>query len=727
MKKKLYLAVFLCIVASPAFNQSEISMPPVPLMRQLIHDNIDQAQKTILRLTGSKEGIFAATNDIDVNLQLTQFLKVRVNNMQARVELDSTIDDNSKYKWLRGIYDMLQGFISAYRLKAVKGILLGNLIMAYEEAVHLEMDHQPITPVIDKNELEVGEILINNPAFQDNAGLEDSKNLLVLKTCERYPDNIMQIVGKNMDVPFADSLIIAEAHHNPEEIYDYASANNALGRKIKLLQEPLVKAITQMAAMPTGRIYFPFLDEIYHNKITIDSISKVKDDDEAYFKLLVKTEIDYAGRMHKGDTPYVKQVLTERLRMKAVEYYIDEINALHEEKSDAVRFKITDNLTPQELYYLCVLGEDDIYTSSYIGVYDRIFSRMQAPRSDTLLNRVQYDYYKKFIRMAAAYNELDDFLKRMDKDDAEQLMKHFVDGLEKTKTLEDAVDVADSYASINDAAIRKLMINQVQYRLKENKETGNKRGEDIYRLLKTIFLSMDPANKINVSAALGIIPVYEMPERLLKDASGSIIIQQFFYGDKDGKNIFNSFLANFNNGYWKVVYKPEWVEVKSIRGTPIVIYANRPLDAKKDLDDQAQQALCNYLDSLAIEPTVVIHRGHSYYVKSTIKRLFPSAKVILLGSCGGYNSLNDVLKICPQSHIISSKQVGTGAVNIALIDAITETLRQGKDLNWPAMWKGLESKFKGGYKEKFDDYVPPHKNLGAMFIMAYHIAEGEKG
>jgi hypothetical protein len=63
--------------------------------------------------------------------------------------------------------------------------------------------------------------------------------------------------------------------------------------------------------------------------------------------------------------------------------------------------------------------------------------------------------------------------------------------------------------------------------------------------------------------------------------------------------------------------------------------------------------------------------------------------------------------------------VGTGIVNIALINSIAENLRLGKDLNWVLMWKSLEGKFNGQYKEKFDDYVPPYKNLGAIFIMAY--------
>ena len=102
-----------------------------------------------------------------------------------------------------------------------------------------------------------------------------------------------------------------------------------------------------------------------------------------------------------------------------------------------------------------------------------------------------------------------------------------------------------------------------------------------------------------------------------------------------------------------------------------------------------------------------------------------SAKLVLLGSCGGYHSLNQVLSICPTAQIIASKQVGTGVVNITLIEAITETLRQGKDLNWPIMWQNLQSRFVGDTKEKFDDYVAPHKNLGAIFIMAYNKAMQE--
>ena len=716
---KLYLLILYALSFFAANAQSEIAMPKIPLNRQLFHDNIDNSQKAILHLNSKTDTIFTATDDFDINLQLTQFLRVRIDNMEALIEKDSSIDESAKFKWLRGINDMLTDFINDYKLKKIKGILLGDLITAYEAAMIKEMHHQPITPVIEENEMEIGKILVLNFSLKDNSGINDSKDLLVLKACERNPDNILTILSQHPAVPFADSLLIIMAYRKPEEFYNYASAPDALGKKIKAVNDPLVRTISQMAAMPTGRFFFPFLDEIYKKNLNIDSLQTLAGNETAYYQLLVKTEINYAARAQKGDTAFVMHVLTEKLRSKAIEIYIDEINALHDEKSDAVRFKKIDSLSAQDLYYLCVLGEEEIYTSSYLGVYKRIWQRMTVERGDTLLRLVNNDFYKKFIRMAAAYNVLGDFLQRMDQNGAERLMKNFVNDLEKNSTLEDAVDVADSYASISDTALRKLLLTQIKNNQQQNKKSGNLRGQKIYALLNTIFTSMD-SSKSDALAALGIPPMYYMPLSLLKDSSGKVIIQQFFYGDKDGVNIFNSFLRTYTNANWKITRKPEWAEVRSVKGTPIIIYANKPLDTEKELDAEAQKDLGFYLDSLNANPTVILHRGHSYYVKSTIQQLPSSAKLVLLGSCGGYHSLNQVLTICPAAQIIASKQVGTGVVNITLIEAITETLRQGKDLNWPLMWQNLQTRFVGDTKEKFDDYVPPQKNLGAIFIIAYN-------
>lgn len=124
----------------------------------------------------------------------------------------------------------------------------------------------------------------------------------------------------------------------------------------------------------------------------------------------MKTRVGYAERMRKGDTPMAAKTLVGKLRSKAVELYINEINALHDESNLAIRFKKIDSLNPQELYYLAVLGEEEIYTSSFVsGVYPRIFARFKNGDADSLLQTLHYDFYRKFLKMSAAYNTLDDF------------------------------------------------------------------------------------------------------------------------------------------------------------------------------------------------------------------------------------------------------------------------------------------------------------------------------
>jgi hypothetical protein len=129
-----------------------------------------------------------------------------------------------------------------------------------------------------------------------------------------------------------------------------------------------------------------------------------------------------------------------------------------------------------------------------------------------------------------------------------------------------------------------------------------------------------------------------------------------------------------------------------------------------------------------LKPTIVIHRGHSYHVKYTIQQMPASARIVVLGSCGGYNNLSEVLKISEDAHIISSKQVGTKAVNEPILQAMNNALVAGRNIEWLPMWRQLETSFRKdpAAREKFDDYIPPYKNLGAIFIKAYRKAMEEE-
>ena len=136
------------------------------------------------------------------------------------------------------------------------------------------------------------------------------------------------------------------------------------------------------------------------------------------------------------------------------------------------------------------------------------------------------------------------------------------------------------------------------------------------------------------------------------------------------------------------------------------------------MDLKAQDSLNAFLEQQAIEPTVLIHRGHSYHLDKTLKRLTPSVKLAILGSCGAYNSAISIASVNPDVQIIGSKKMGSKSINDPIIDAINESLQAGKDLTWVEIWNKLQSRFS---KDEFalnlfNEYIPPGKNV-SLFVL----------
>ena len=333
------------------------------------------------------------------------------------------------------------------------------------------------------------------------------------------------------------------------------------------------------------------------------------------------------------------------------------------------------------------------------------------------------DFFKKFVKMAANYNQLDSMLKMMPQDNATTLMKAFVSNLDEANNLEDAVDVADSYSSISNKQLLHNMLQNVEENEQRSLEENNSKGKIIYGLLKTIFKSADD-NTIDLTSQIGIPSIYSLDYKYVSDDSGRIIQQVFFYGDEDGKKFFPAFKNSFNPNDWKITTLKEWVEIKSLKGKKVWIYANLPLDNDKNLDDTAQIHLINYLRKKDLSPAVIVHRGHSYWLPRTISRMSGSAKVILLGSCGGYKNLSEILEVSPDAHIISTKEIGKGDINKPIINYLNQSFVSGKQLVWKDMWASLTKTFYAdsnkAMRESWDDYIPPYKNLGAIFIKAYN-------
>lgn len=699
-----------------------------PKNRELWHDYIDKEQKNALGISGNPAR-FVAENDA-VSYFVTRAIVDKIDSLQCRIEADS-IGDQQKVGYLRGVERLLKGFIYEYRNSRYNPSNFPAAIDGFIAAMDLDKKSQSIEPLVRELPYHNAKIIVESKAFDRNPGNTASEYLVIRKYLMLHPDKIFytlsQTLRENPNFPYRDSLIIVGGRKNPRQLYDYAAAYDPLGRAIRGLNDPFVQTVAEMANDPngSGQLYFPFLHNILLGRQTKKQVDEVVKDPVKYYKLLVATKLDYVHQQLDNVNILEMKSLNAMLEKKGVETFIKVINDLHNEPN-AVRFRILNQLTAEELYFLVIAGERDLYTSSYTnGVYPLMMQKI-GNKGDSLLMSVGFSHFKKFIKLAAGYNTLSNFLSSMSKDYSTTLMTAFVNGLEESKGLEDGVDVADSYASIMEQIkpVADEMLANVKRNLQKNIRNNNKRGIVIYDLLQKLFLSSVDTT-IDLSREFNIPPVYNINYSTLAsgDSSGSVVMQVFFYGDEDGRFNYARFLPQFPTSAWKREETRYWVKFTSTKGKPVIVIANKPLPEETGEVDKAQAEMGQYIEQQGLKPTIVVHRGHSYYAPYTIEQLPPSAKIVFLGSCGGYHLIHDVLSHASDAHIIASKQTGRQVINQPFFDLLNEKMRTGSNIDWIPFWKEFEKL--SGRQEGFGDYIPPHKNLGAIFIKAYKNAMGQ--
>jgi hypothetical protein len=691
-------------------------LKPIPVSRKLIHDKITKEQIAIDKLDGVADTFINFKKDTSWSGALSKAFLDEIDAMQVRIEnmpangRDESADNQQKIRYLRAVYEMLQ----RYRLDpkpdpAYYVALAGNmdsLLIAVNEHKQNEFTHWHLDLYTLDNSKDL---------FDDRP---DLRALLYIKVGKQYPLLIVKRLNEYADKDFAGDIIADAAVLDPELIYYYASSSDlAIKKAVYATDDSLVHCIVQVVALSDAPLKaLSFLPDLYHARLSIKQIDSITRYANLTFKNLVRLRLE-------GDS-IARHTYMYDLTQRALNY-VRKLNEQHE-ASDTARFKVIEGLPPSSLYFIMVAGQDEIYTSSFLGTFKRMVQRMGAMKGDQLLDSLHYDHFRTFIRMCAGYNTLSEFLATMDDNARNKLMNRFIGGLEMGRgdELEDAVDVADALGSIREASLSGFLQSKINDNYRQSLQDSNRKGMAIYSILGKLVKGNDTtgtnAGAEAVSSTLDLPPINKVLYKDLINDSGIVYQQVFFYGDKDGKDAYESFMDAFKKDKnWKIYNGPLWTTIAAVKGNPVVIYANLPL--KEPDDEDAINKLCHYLDSVNITPTIMIHRGHSYHLPVTLAKLTPQAKIVILGSCGGYQNLAAVLDHAPSAHIISSKQTGVRAVNEPIMKELNIDLLAARDVNWVIMWQELEEAFKNkpDVMERFSDYVPPHKNLGAIFIKAY--------
>src|SRR5258708_22161460 len=152
--------------------------------RMLWHDKVDKQQNQLLALGGgSKDSLIRLSKDENVNLQITDALIRRVDEIQQQIEFDSILNTNNKKRYLGSLESLLRGFDQAYGRKNIQASQAPMLITAFQKAMLLDEKGQSIEPVVAENSYIVGRILVDNCFLYptENIGIKPSNLLLTRK------------------------------------------------------------------------------------------------------------------------------------------------------------------------------------------------------------------------------------------------------------------------------------------------------------------------------------------------------------------------------------------------------------------------------------------------------------------------------------------------------------------------------------------------------------------
>src|ERR1700761_94962 len=111
-----FIAAILLGISVSGFAQPNSYPYKVAQDRMIWHDKVDQAQHQLFLMGGGKEdSVIHLSKDETVNLQITDALGRRTDDLQQQIEFDSTLNTNAKKRYLRGLESLLNGFGRAYR------------------------------------------------------------------------------------------------------------------------------------------------------------------------------------------------------------------------------------------------------------------------------------------------------------------------------------------------------------------------------------------------------------------------------------------------------------------------------------------------------------------------------------------------------------------------------------------------------------------------------------
>ena len=472
--------------------------------------------------------------------------------------------------------------------------------------------------------------------------------------------------------------------------------------------DPVIKSFLKMSREAEYQSK-PFLlfDDMARDSLSLKAATAISKDNVLLFKELmsISARKSYLGRYNvENEMNY---------------YALHFVRAINDKtgQPDQARFASVDKLNCDELYYLMVYGREEVFSATFAGLFERLVSKCASAKEWNAAHFTAYPHYRAFIALCATYNRLDKFLSLFSPADRQAILSSFASGLDKeADELSEAATVAETVANTTNPTVLLSLQNTIKSSYLSLDSAQNYNGMSIYGILAAMC-----KDKVQTDKKWFVVIAKKYKTGALTTLTNASLIDQkpfvermYFYDDEDGRDSYQNFIKTFSNSAnWKIEQNYSYVKVVSVNGTKIEIYAN-----KAELEESGEREISKIINDNNYAVKCVVHRGHSFHTEATLSKVPSTARIIFVGSCGGFYKINIALRKAPDAHIISTRQIGIKQINDPIIYSFNEYVREGKDINWKIFWDEMKAKLGGN--SLFYDYVPPHKNLESLFVKAYY-------
>ncbi len=571
------------------------------------------------------------------------------------------------------------------------------------EPMKIELDEKTKTSLkLKKNILQTIQSI---PSFIN----QDYAEELLRYAAQKEPDELFKKIDFYKNKRFSKSLLELCANNAPVSLKRYLyNPNHPVNYILSYSTDSVVKKI--LAINPTiGYRSKPLLllDNIMNKTMTAQEAVEISNDPTKLFSAMVKiiSRPEYVGMYS----------INHEMRDYSLRF-IREINDKIA-SGGSQPFYSAEGLGSAELYFLMLYGRDEVFTSTFNGLFNRFMQKLANGDGAAFLASISHNQFRDFLSLCSNFGTLEDFLAKLSGVNKQKLIVSYVSNLEKEKDdLSSIVLVVEALTNITDLQLLTTLQENIKSEYERVKNDSDQIGISIYGVLSSMIsgtVRTESKWYRMVAKQFMISPVTSLPSTVLF-AANSCTEQMYFYNDDDGRSSFINFMNTYKSqSNWKIEDRNSYVRIYSQSGMDVQIFANKP-----EFEENGISAINEYLKERNLQPTVIVHRGHSFHTEATLEKIPASAKLIFVGSCGGFYKISIALVNAPDAHIISTKQVGTKTVNDAMLLALNENIRNGKDIVWSDFWDKMRDKL--GSNQYFSDYVPPNKNLESIFIRAFY-------